>query len=155
MDRDGYLHLLRDRRARFGAVLEDLDLSLDSDSDLSREVGGGWTLGEHLVHIAAWERRTARTVTGAEPLPYPKPWQRFNDAVYDRWAGVTPEAARTEYATAHEEFLAAIDTLDEESEIYRGWHLGTMPSHYREHATILLEHAGRPRPPAWRGRIVE
>lgn len=155
MDRAAYLHLLRDRRARFHAVLADLGLSIESDDDLRSVVGGGWTLGEHLVHLAAWERRTARTVTGGDPLPHPNPWQRFNDSVYEEWQGVGPDAARREYAAAHEEFVAAVSALPEADARYEGWHLGTMPGHYREHATILLLHAGRPKPPAWRGRIVE
>ena len=70
MNRDRYLHLLRDRRARFHAVLEELALSLDRDEDLLTEVGGGWTLGEHLVHIAAWERRYARVVSREPKLPF-------------------------------------------------------------------------------------
>ncbi len=155
MNRDQYLHYLRDRRARFEAVLDDLRLSLRRDADLRRLVGGGWTLGEHLVHLAAWERRTARRITGAERLPYPNPWQKFNDAVYAEWKGVSAAAARTEYAAAHREIVAAVESLPREDSRYRGWDLGSMASHYREHATILLEHAGRPRPPAWRGRIVD
>jgi hypothetical protein len=155
MKRDDYLHLLRDRRARFAAVLDGLGLSLGRDADLQREVGGGWTLGEHLVHLAAWERRTARRVTGRDPLSYPNPWQKFNDAVYAEWRGVTPKAARAEYEDAHREFIAAVRSLPVEDERYRGWDLSSMASHYREHATILLEAAGRPKPPVWRGRIVE
>ncbi|NIU66916.1 MAG: DinB family protein, partial [Actinobacteria bacterium] len=90
--------MLRDRRARFAAVLDELDLSLDSDDDLKRRVGGGWTLAEHLVHIAAWERRYGRVVSRAPKLPYPSNWQAFNDAVFAEWKGVTPVAARAEYA---------------------------------------------------------
>ena len=155
MDRAAYLHLLRDRRARFHTALDEVGLSIDSDEDMRSVVGGGWTLGEHLVHIAAWERRTARTVTDAEPLPHPNPWQKFNDSVYEHWRGVEPAAARREYEAAHAEFVAAIESLLEDHDGYDGWHLGTMPGHYREHATIVLLHAGRPKPPVWRGRIVE
>lgn len=154
MDQAAYLHLLRDRRARFHGVLEELGFSLDSDDDMRSDVGGGWTLGEHLVHIAAWERRTARTVTGGEPLPHPNPWQKFNDSVHAQWRGVDPDAARREYEDAHADFVAAVESLPEDDDRYDGWYLGTMPGHYREHATILLEAAGRPKPPVWRGRIV-
>ena len=49
MERDAFLHLLRDRRARFHEVLDRLGLSTP-DRDLSHDVGGGWTLAEHLVH---------------------------------------------------------------------------------------------------------
>jgi len=154
MDQASFLHLLRDRRARFHAVLDELGLAVESDADMTRHVGGDWTLGEHLVHIAAWERRTARTVTGREPLAHPKGWQKFNDSVFAEWQGVDPIAARVEYIAAHEEFVAAVKSLPESAK-YDGWDLGTMPSHYREHATILLLHAGKPKPPAWRGRIVD
>lgn len=135
--------------------MTDLGLSLDDDTDMTSIVGGGWTLGEHLVHLAAWERRTARTVTGRDPLPHPKGWQRFNDSVYEQWRGVEPGQARAEYRDAHAELVDAVATLPVDDPAYDGWHLGTMPGHYREHATILLLAAGRPKPPVWRGRIVE
>lgn len=160
MERETFLHLLRDRRARFHAVLDELGLSVDADGDLERQVGGGWSLGEHLVHIAAWERRYARKVSGASKLPYPSAWQRFNDAVYERWAGVAPKEARREYRDAHREIVDAVAALPPEGDPERpklliGWNLGMAPRHYREHATIVLEHVGRPKPPPWRGRIVE
>lgn len=154
MDRDAYLHKIRDRRARFAAVLDDLGLATERDADLLRQVGGGWTLGEHLVHLAMWERRTARGISAGDPLPYPKNWQTFNDAVYVEWKGVAPAAARQEYEDAHREFVAAVEALPMEDPRYDGWDLGSMASHYREHATILMEHAGRGKPPVWRGRIV-
>ena len=159
MDRDGYLHYLRDRRARFHAVLDELGLSLDGDADLMKQVGGGWTLGEHLVHLAAWERRYARVVSGAPRLAYPSSWQKFNDAVYAEWKGVTPAAAREEYEGARREMVDAVSALPPDGDperpgLFSGWDLSAAASHYREHATILLEAAGRPKPPAWRGRIV-
>jgi len=160
MDRDAYLLKLRDRRARFALVLAELGLSLDRDADLKRQVGGGWTLGEHLVHLAAWERRYGRVVSAAPKLPYPSNWQKFNDAVHAEWRGVAPSRARTEYEAAHRELVAAVAALPPEGDPARpglldGWDLSAVLSHYREHATILLEHAGKPKPPAWRGRVVE
>ena len=160
MNRDAYLHYLRDRRARFHAVLGELGLSLESDTDLTRQVGGGWTLGEHLVHIAAWERRYARVVSRGPKLPYPSNWQKFNDAVYGEWRGVEPAAARAEYEDAHREMLSAVGSLPPQGDPDRpglldGWDMSAAASHYREHATIMLETAGRPKPPVWRGRIVE
>ncbi|MEE9206271.1 MAG: DinB family protein [Acidimicrobiia bacterium] len=161
MQREPFLHLLRDRRARFHGVLADLGLSIESGEDLLIQVGGEWSLGEHLVHIAAWERRFTRTVTGLpKVLPYPSHWQKFNDAVFAEWGGVQPDAARTEYALAHAGLVAAVAALPLEGDPVRpkllvGWNLGMAPRHYREHATIVLEHAGLPKPPPWRGRIVE
>jgi len=160
VDRDSFLHLLRDRRARFHAALAELGLSIESHDDVMRDVGGGWTLGEHLIHIAAWERRYARVVSGAPKQPYPRHWERFNDAVYERWHGVEPGKARAEYESAHEEIVVAVSSLPAEGDPERpkllvGWNLGMAPRHYREHATIFLEHAGLPKPLPWRGRIVD
>lgn len=159
MDRDAYLHKLRDRRARFALVLEDLGLSLDRDEDLLRQVGGGWTLGEHLVHLAAWERRYGAVVS-RQPRPGPSAWQKFNDEVHARWRGVAPDRARAEYEDAHRALVAAVEALPpggdpERPGLLQGWELGAVLSHYRDHATDLLVHAGRPKPPAWRGRIVD
>lgn len=159
MDRDQYLHKLRDRRARFALVLSELGLSLQRDADLKRQVGGGWTLGEHLVHLAAWERRYGRVVS-RKPRVGPSDWQKFNDAIYEEWRGVSPQQARAEYESAHRELLRAIQALPANGDpkrpgLFDGWDLGAVLSHYREHATILLQHAGKPKPPAWRGRVVE
>lgn len=155
MDRDAYLLKLRDRRTRFALVLDELGLSLKRDADLKRQVGGGWTLGEHLVHIAAWERRYGRGVSRMPKLPHPSNWQKFNDAVYAEWRGVSPSRARAEYEAAHEELVAAIAALPSQGDPARphlldGFDLGAVISHYREHATILLLHAGKPKPPVWR-----
>jgi hypothetical protein len=157
VDRDQYLLKLRDRRARFAGVLEELGLSLQRAADLRKQVGGGWTLGEHLVHIAAWERRYGRVVA-RRPRVGPSDWQKFNDAVYAEWRGVSPQAARNEYASAHRALLRAIRAVPASGDptrpgLFDGWDLSAVLSHYREHATILLLHAGRPKPPAWRGRV--
>ncbi|HEX5630123.1 MAG TPA: hypothetical protein VFY15_00550, partial [Acidimicrobiia bacterium] len=93
IDRDAYLVKLADRRVRFERVLGELGLEPSRDRDLKKQVGGGWTLGEHLVHIAAWERRYARVVARL-PRVGPSDWQRFNDAVFAATKGVAPEAAR-------------------------------------------------------------
>ena len=161
MDREPFLHLLRDRRARFHAVIADLSLSVASDEDMRRDVGGSWTLGEHLIHIASWERRFVRKVTGDPKVsPYPSDWQKFNDAVFAEWRGVEPAASRAEYAAANEALVAAVSSLPaggdpERPKLLVGWNLGMAPRHYREHATILLEHAAQQKPPPWRGRIVD
>ena len=157
MDRDGYLEKLADRRARFELVLADLGLSLERHRDLKKQVGGGWSLGEHLVHVAAWERRYGRVVA-RQPRVGPSDWQKFNDAVYEKWKGVGAEQARAEYRSAHRFLVKAIRALPPGGDrsrpgLFTGWDLGAVLSHYREHATILLLHAGRPKPPAWRGRI--
>ena len=157
MDRDEYLHKLRDRRARFALVLTELGLSLERDADLGRQVGGGWTLGEHLVHLAAWERRYGRVVS-RKPRVGPSDWQKFNDAVYEEWRGVLPQQARDEYESAHRGLLKAIRAVPATGDpkrpgLFDGWDLGAVLSHYREHATILLLHAGKPKPPPWRGRL--
>jgi hypothetical protein len=158
MLRDEYLHKLRDRRARFALVLGELGLSLDRDTDLRRQVGGGWTLGEHLVHLAAWERRYG-AVVGRRPRIGPSDWQKFNDAIHAEWKGVAPKKAREEYEAAHRQLVTAIRKVPasgdpERPGLFDGWDLSAVLSHYREHATILLLHAGRPKPPAWRGRVV-
>lgn len=138
-------------------MLSELGLSLPRDPHLRRQVGGGWTLGEHLVHIAAWERRYARVVARL-PRVGPSDWQRFNDAVHEKWRGVAPDRARAEYRAAHRYLQRAIRALPPAGDparpgLFEGWDLGAVLSHYREHATILLLHAGRPKPPVWRGRL--
>jgi hypothetical protein len=156
-ERDRFLSLLRDRRERFRLVVAEVGFSIDSDADLGRQAGGGWTLAEHLVHLAAWERRFARVVCRGQKLPYPSQWQRFNDAVWEEWKGVAPAKARAEYEEGFRELVNAVSALPEEGDperpgLLRGWD-AAMPQHYRDHAKILLENAGLPEPPVWRGRL--
>jgi hypothetical protein len=156
-ERDRFLGLVRDRRERFRLVVAEVGLSIDSDSHLGRQVGGGWTLAEHLIHLAAWERRFARVVSRQPKLPYPSQWQRFNDAVWEEWKGVAPAAARAEYQAGFRELVEAVSALPEDGDpdrpgLLRGWD-AAMPRHYRDHAKILLEYAGLPPPPVWRGRL--
>jgi hypothetical protein len=80
--------------------------------------------------------------------------------VYDHWHGTDPKLMRVEYADAHREIVDVVSALPpggdpERPKLLVGWNLGMAPRHYREHATILLEHVGRPKPSPWRGRIVE
>jgi hypothetical protein len=159
-ERDDFLHLLRDRRARFHRVLAEVGIDLDREEDVAADAGGGWPLALHLVHLAAWERRFARTVTRGPKLPYPSQWQKFNDAVVDHWQGVGPDAARREYGDAHRELVEAVAALAPEGDPDRpkllvGWNLGMAPRHYREHATIVIQHFGLGPLPIWRGRIVD
>jgi hypothetical protein len=138
----------------------DVGVSIESDQDLSHVVGGGWTLGEHLVHIAAWERRYARLASRQPHQSFPRQWERFNDAVFEHWHGADSNRMRAEYLDAQREIVAAVSALPaggdrDRPKLLVGWNLGMAPRHYREHATILLEHVGRPKPPPWRGRIVD
>jgi hypothetical protein len=156
---DEFLHLLRDRRARFHLVLAEAGLDPASDDDLAAQAGGGWTLAEHLIHIAAWERRFTRTVTREPKLPFPSQWQKFNDAVFEHWKGVSTADARSEYRAAHRELVKAVSDLPpggdpERPKLLVGWNLGMAPRHYREHATIVVEHFGLDPLPIWRGRVV-
>lgn len=160
MDRDSLLLKLRDRRERWHRVIGELGLSIADDGDMRKVVGGGWTLADHLVHIAAWERRYARVVSRAPRLEYPSGWQAFNDAVYADWKDASPSRVRSEYQGAHDELLAAIGALPPEGDPERptllgGRDMGELVFHYRAHASTLLEHAGLPTPPPWRGRVVE
>jgi len=90
-------------RARLAALLK------LSDADFGRDVGGGWTVGVALAHVAFWDRLALeraklyqRSGTSGAVGPLVDP---LNEALVHQWRALPPRAAA-------EEALAAAEAID-------------------------------------------
>lgn len=79
----------------------------------------GWTVKDHIAHLAAWERSIVFLFDGrprheglgvSEDLYLGRNIDVLNAAIRDRNAGLSRDEAREELASVHRELLARLDT---------------------------------------------
>lgn len=109
--------------ARIDDAYATLDATLDGWS--AAQMTGptdaaGWTVKDHIAHLAAWERSIVFLFDGRprhEGLGVSADLYRgdnidaINAAIRDRDAGLSLDEARDELAAVHRELLARLDTL--------------------------------------------
>lgn len=81
--------------------------------DMAREIGGGWTIGDTLVHLAFYDRRAAILLTryardGVTASPYD--YDTINEALLFLSRALPPEAIAAEVIAAAEAADAAAAT---------------------------------------------
>ena len=97
-----------------------------SEADLSRDLGGGWTVATALAHVAFWDRfaherlrlwlRDRSTVPTSGTLV-----DALNDGLLHQWRRLPPVEAAREALAAAEAIDAEIAGMsDEQIEAYRG-----------------------------------
>ncbi|MCC7207749.1 MAG: ClbS/DfsB family four-helix bundle protein [Anaerolineae bacterium] len=167
---------IRDKTSMMDAMhrrWDALNALLDSLTD--EEMTGptdshGWTVCDHLTHIAAWERSASQMLRGKpryDGLGIPASLWRagdeddINDAIQKANAGLTPAAARAMLNQAHAELLALLEPLSDE-ELSRpqsaflpaeaggggaqpayAYIVGNSLGHYHEHLPWIRKIAGR------------
>jgi hypothetical protein len=96
-----------------------------SEADLSRDLGGGWTVATALAHVAFWDRfaherlrlwlRDRTTVPTSQPLV-----DALNDGLLHQWRRIPAVNAAREALAAAEAIDAAISGMSDEAiEAYR------------------------------------
>lgn len=96
------------QRARLKALVE-------RGIDYSRELGGGWTIGVALAHMAFWDRRAAGLLRRWDvegSLPDPVDENLLNATLLPEWLVIDPERAAELAVAAAELVDAAIKALD-------------------------------------------
>ncbi len=82
----------------------------------------GWTVVDHVIHLARWERSVVHFLSGRprhtglgidETLYLRGPADAINVAIRHRTSGATPSAAREEWRVVHRELLALLAALPE------------------------------------------
>lgn len=152
------------RRAELDALLETFD-----HESLTRLGPDGWTLADHLAHVAAWEQSlvallagTARhAALGVSAETYAAGTEATNAEVHRLHAGQPLDEVLSFYRRSHEEVLAAVERLsgadlartyssfqpDEPGEDSGapivGWIMGNTADHYDEHIGWMKQLAGR------------
>jgi hypothetical protein len=129
--------------------------------DQVRQLEGGWSVAEHVAHLASWEQLALAVLNGDQPYEAmgitAEDWQGdtdgINAALHRKHAGVSFEDARGAWQQVHASLVAAIEaSTDEElsrplgagaedkvSDLIEGNTFG----HYEEHAGWIREQLGR------------
>ena len=112
--------LKRIRRSR--SALEETIAGL-SEEQLARPGPEGWSIKDHLAHMAIWElgivallRRQPRfeAMGGAVAVAQGKSEDEVNDRIYRQHDGLSVPAVLEEFRTAHNQMLQILDELAEE-----------------------------------------
>jgi len=111
----------------------------------------GWTLADHVGHLAAWFDETATVITGHRPgdpwplLP-PEGVDAWNAADIPRRRGRPPEQLRAEFEASRARLVTAVkampadDWLDPEA---FGWAYEDLHGHVRAHLAMVGPYAAR------------
>ena len=112
---------------------------------LAAQAKGGWTLGAHAAHVAAWEALAARRLAahreGAAPVPVPD-LETFNAEIAAAAAARAPNTIVDELVRCHTAFREAVAALDEARLLSRdAWAVGVAAAssyeHYPEHGAAF------------------
>jgi hypothetical protein len=152
---------------RIEASRSELDRLVSSlqPADFDRAIDDGWTIKDHLAHIACWEEEVVAIFAGIPRyeslgLPADSPILTDTDAINGifrgRWSQASTEGILGHYGETHRRLLVLLHALgdaDLESPISRfvpmpeavadhpvfGWVEGNTWEHYDEHTAAIRE----------------
>jgi hypothetical protein len=129
--------------------------------DQVRPLDDGWSVAEHVAHLASWEQLALAVLTGAQPYEAmgisAEEWQQdtdgINEALHRKHAGIAFDAARSLWQEVHASLVAAIEASTD-AELTRPLGAGAEDTvrdliqnntygHYEEHAGWIREKLGR------------
>lgn len=136
-----------------------------SAADFERADAAGWTIGDQLAHIAAWEHILVALLRGEDrgaaaglPAGQPDSIDDINAHILERSRGRPLSEVLAEYRRSHGELLAELDQLSEvdldlpyshfqpqvagedwASHPIIGWIRGNTNEHYDEHAIAIRQ----------------
>src|SRR5436190_12388521 len=101
----------RDRLATLVAKL--------SDEDLAHDLGGGWTVGVALAHLAFWDERAALLLeryADGTPQHHIPDWYEdlLNETLEPQWQALPPRAAAEGAVAAAEHVTRALRVLEDD-----------------------------------------
>ena len=154
--RETLLAGIRDGYNMFASLLRGI-----RPGDQIRPLDGGWSVAEHVAHLASWEQLAMAVLRGDHPNEAmgitAEEWQQdtdgINDALQRKHAGISFDAARSFWQEVHASLMAAIDvSTDAEltrplgagaDDTVRDLIEGNTVGHYEEHAGWIREKLGR------------
>jgi uncharacterized damage-inducible protein DinB len=130
---------------------------------------GGWSVKDHIAHIAAWERYLAALLTGVDrwtemgltAAPSPPDETAINEAIYERNKDLSLRQVYAGWDAAHQMVLRAVEAMSEEdlmqpfshfvpgatgegvADPIVGWINGNTWGHYEEHAAWIEDDLAR------------
>jgi uncharacterized damage-inducible protein DinB len=126
-------------------------LALPDEAWASTEVTPGWTVADHVGHLAAWCDEAAAAIEGHAPGV---PWQPLPPEGIDAWnavdvrrrRGARPAELRRMFETARDRLVAAVRAMPDEEwldpEGY-GWAYEDLHGHVRAHLAMIAPFAAR------------
>jgi hypothetical protein len=161
MNKGELLSNIRHDRAALGALVSSLSEALLAE----RESDAGWSVTDHLSHLAAWERMivahlhdgTDAEIAGMDATAYAAATlDELNDRLYRRSRDRSVADTLREYAEARQAIVTFIGEMPEERLATPYWDddpsartvldkiAGDTYLHYKEHAGWIRELVGRP-----------
>ena len=158
MTKANLLASIRRDRAR----LDEIVAGLDDAAVAARGPDGGWSVKDHMAHIAAWERMIVAhlqdgsdaRVAGMDSESYgAATLDELNDHLHRLHRDAPAERVRDEFPAAHEAIVAFIERMPEDTLRAAYWDddpsgrtvlekiAGDTYLHYREHAGWISEPA--------------
>lgn len=113
---------LLERIQRSRSALEGTLSSL-SEAQLLQSGPSGWSIKDHLAHLATWElgivellrhRPRFAAMQIEEAISQGKGEQEINDLIYRRHAALSLSEVMNEFRTAHQQMLQTLESLDDE-----------------------------------------
>jgi DinB superfamily len=113
-----------------------------SDDDLALDLGGGWTVGVALAHLAFWDERAALLLeryVGGTPQHHIPDWYEdmLNQTLEPQWQALPPRAAAEGAVAAAEHVTRALRVIEDELcarlEAHEDGYLLRRFNHRREH----------------------
>ena len=150
-------HLL-ERIQQSYAALEETLYPLSEDQ-LNRSGPSGWSVKDHLAHLAVWELGIAELLQSRprwaamqveEAISQGRNQDEINDLIYRRNAGLSPAQASEFFQSSHQQMLQALEPLSDD-DLYKpyaayvpegdparrdpvmGWIIGNTFEHFDEH----------------------
>ena len=122
LNRPGIHVELLERIERSRSELEGTLSSL-SEEQMTKPGPSGWSIKDHLAHLAVWELGIAALLSRRprfaamqveEAVAQGKSEEEINDLIYRRHAGLTVAEARQVFEGAHRQLLEALQALGDE-----------------------------------------
>jgi hypothetical protein len=112
---------LMQRISNSRTALEEMLNSL-SQEQLNRSGSSGWSIKDHMAHLAAWElgiaellrcRSRFAAMQVEEAVSQGKSEEEINDLIYHQHAALPLAEIRRKFRDAHSQLLAVLDELDD------------------------------------------
>jgi len=138
-DRDALIRHYEEAHDALLAAIDGIDAPQLAEPSLD-----GWSVADHLAHIAAWDEIRASEVARIS-AGYDSAWRMsggqddaFNEMAHELRRGFSPEQALWELETSHQRLLDAITAASErglDASLYG--EAGLLTDHHAEHAGWL------------------
>jgi uncharacterized damage-inducible protein DinB len=132
-------------------LFRDTVLSLPDHAWTAAEVTPGWTIADHVGHLASWFDEATGVIAGHGrgdpwPLPPPEGLDAWNEAAAARRRGELPALLRADFEMARRRLVEAVAEMPDEDWLDPegfGWAYEDLHGHVRAHLAMIGPYAAR------------